>query len=94
MGAGRWAEVSISPDVTCNQNHHCNCHSPAGTITIIVLTLLSSAADNTAAAAHWPPAAASAVQCTGYRCTLYRCTHIQLIFKSSPSLLILISQPL
>ena len=29
-----------------------------------------------------------------YRCTLYRCTHIQLIFKSSPSLLILISQPL
>ena len=90
MGAGRWAEVSISPDVTCNQNHH----SPAGTITMIVLTLLSSAADNTAAAAHWPPAAASAVQCTGYRCTLYRCTHIQLIFKSSPSLLILISQPL
>ena len=66
MGAGRWAEVSISPDVTWNQNHHCNDHSPAGTIiTILVLTLLSSAADNAAAAAHWPPAAASAVQCTG-----------------------------
>ena len=87
MGAGRWAEVSISPDVTCNQNHH----SPAGTITMIVLTLLSSAADNTAAAAHWPPAAASAVQCTGVQ--VYT-TRIQLIFKSSPSLLIPISQPL
>ena len=87
MGAGRWAEVSISPDVTWNQNHH----SPAGTITIIVLTLLSSAADNTAAAAHWPPAAASAVQCTGVQ--VYT-TRIQLIFKSSPSLLIPISQPL